>query len=133
MVLRVTLTKIFTIRTDRYRSPAWAPRYVVLLARRDPALGCHDACGTWGFWAAAGASREGEAARSLSPKSCRFSATTRSRGRFWPLCLSSQLSSCNRPSINTRLPLERYCPAISRHSAPEGHFHEGGFLLFLTY
>ena len=47
------------------------------------------------------------------PSNCMLSPITRSLLRFWPDCLSSQLSSCRRPSIRTGRPFFRYSPAIS--------------------
>ena len=70
-----------------------------------------DACGT-PVWLGTG-SLGVAAAPSLLPKSCMFSPTTRNLERFWPVCLSSQVSSWSRPSMNTGEPLWRYCFAIS--------------------
>ena len=42
-----------------------------------------------------------------------FSATTRKRVRFWPVCLSSHVSICSRPSTKTGLPFFKYSLATS--------------------
>jgi hypothetical protein len=50
---------------------------------------------------------------SREPSSWKFSQTTRSFERFWPVCLSSHESSCKRPSMKTGRPFFKYSPATS--------------------
>jgi hypothetical protein len=58
------------------------------------------------LWAAAGALKEGDPAPSLLSESCMFSPTALNVERFWPVCLSSQVSSCPKPLkfLGTELP-----------------------------
>src|SRR6266446_10606971 len=51
------------------------------------------------------------------PSNCMLSPTTRSFVRFCPVCLSSQVSICKRPSMKTGRPFFRYSPAISARRA----------------
>ena len=82
------------------------------------------------FWAAAGALKEGDPASSLLPKSCMFSSTTRNLERFWPLCLSPEVSSWSRPSIKTGLPLPKCDFGLP---APERYIDKGRFLVFMAF
>src|SRR5437870_3143284 len=51
------------------------------------------------------------------PSNCMLSPTTRSLVRFCPVCLSSHVSICRRPSMKTGRPFFRYSPAISARRA----------------
>src|ERR1700682_2198921 len=53
----------------------------------------------------------------LLPSICIVSPMPRSLLRFWPLCLSSHVSNCRRPSIKTGRPFFKYSPAISARLA----------------
>src|SRR5207247_11068300 len=52
-----------------------------------------------------------------APNNCMLSPTTRSLLRFCPVCLSSHVSICRRPSIKTGRPFFKYSPAISARRA----------------
>ena len=61
-----------------------------------------------------------------------FSPTTLSLLRFCPVCLSSQVSSCSRPSMKIGRPFLQYSPTISACAAPERHVDEGHLFALLA-
>ena len=72
------------------------------------------------------------AAAGRPPSSCIVSPMTLSLLRFWPDCLSSQVSSCRRPSIKTGRPFFKYSPAISAVAAPKSDVDESDFFALLA-